>query len=84
MEVGGKLPAPAAVPPRNNAGTYQTGGWVCPTSGLDVLKEEKNLFSLPDSNTGRLVTTFSVSSTFQRSRQFCQLLRMRLKYGPLF
>lgn len=45
MEVGGKLPAPAAVPPRNNAGTYQTGGWVWPTSGLDVLKtREKSLF----------------------------------------
>jgi hypothetical protein len=47
MEVGGRLHAPAALPPGKNPGTHQIGGWVGPRAGLDVLGEEKNLLPLP-------------------------------------
>jgi hypothetical protein len=35
MGVGGKLQAPAALPPGKKPGTHFTGGWVGPRAGVD-------------------------------------------------
>jgi len=48
MVVSGQLIDPAALLPENSTGTHPITGSVGPTAGLDVFREEKYLFALPE------------------------------------